>query len=99
MDVPYPSSGYVEQDGIKIPPTPKAILSFKVWGATQNVTVEVQIVNPSTGRLDLIDSFDPEGKVQHGGVPTHHVYDLTAYSGRTIGLRITAAGVTIREAS
>ncbi len=94
MDVPEPSAGYVEQKGIQIPHGAHVILSMKTWGATQPVEVRVLVID-STGRTDEIDSFDPEGKVQIGGTPTHHAYNLTAYSGRTITLRLAAAGLTM----
>ncbi len=93
MDVPEPSAGYVEQKQIRIPQGAHALLSMKTWGATQPVEVRVLVIE-STGRTDEIDSYDPEGKVQIGGLPTHHTYNLTVYSGRTITLRLAVAGLT-----
>jgi Carboxypeptidase regulatory-like domain len=92
IDVPGGADGYVEQE-VTLPDTPTTF-SFTTWGNLDPVTATISVVHG--GVLTVLDTYTPptlqadDAGDCTGNKPIVKSYNLSAYAGQTITVRMEA---------
>jgi len=96
LNVPGQADGYIEQQ-VALPAAPAASLRFLTWGQVTVTTATISIVTPDA-QAHVLEVFTPPpiqtdffGTVFCSGVaPVEKAYDLSAFAGQTVKVRIEA---------
>jgi hypothetical protein len=96
LNVPGQADGYIQQQ-VALPASPAASLRFVTWGNVDVTTATISIVTPDA-QVHILQVFAPPpvqsdlfGDVFCSGLtPTTKSYDLSAFAGQMVNVRIEA---------